>query len=184
MKIARETNTMITEIEETILKASINNRTTNAMNILGISEDLRYLIQSNIEDWVYQIQRRLADKLDIYSGRGNQYVDDNIKEVQELYKDMEQKKESSEERVENEEVILIKLYEIFSSSSTTKSSFIDNEVNNLIKYMKFIQSSTQTRIFHPPPHYQLLKSRGEQNPEFWKEIATSLVKNKYNTKTS
>ena len=44
MKIARETNTMITEIEETILKASINNRTTNAMNILGISEDLRYLI--------------------------------------------------------------------------------------------------------------------------------------------
>ena len=142
MKIARETNTMITEIEETILKASINNRTTNAINILGISEDLRYLIQSNIEDWVYQIQRRLADKLDIYSGRGNQYMDDNIKEVQELYKDMEQKKESSEERVENEEVILIKLYEIFSSSSTTKSSFIDNEVNNLIKYMKFIQFST------------------------------------------
>jgi len=49
--------------------------------------------------------------------------------------------------------------------------------------MKFIQSSTQTRIFQPPPHYQLLKSREEQNPEFWKEIATVLVKNKYNTKT-
>jgi len=45
----------ITEIEKTILKTSINNRMTNAMNILGISEDLRYLIQSNIEDWVYQI---------------------------------------------------------------------------------------------------------------------------------
>ena len=40
MKIAREANTTITEMEETILKASINNRTTNAMNILGISEDL------------------------------------------------------------------------------------------------------------------------------------------------
>ena len=68
MKIARETNTTITEIEETILKASINNRTTNTINILEISEDLWYLIQSNMEDWVYQIQRMLADELDIYSG--------------------------------------------------------------------------------------------------------------------
>jgi len=44
MKIAAETNTTITEMEETILKASINNRTTNTMNILGISENLWYLI--------------------------------------------------------------------------------------------------------------------------------------------
>jgi len=40
MKIARETNTMITEMEQTILQASINNQTMNATNILGISEDL------------------------------------------------------------------------------------------------------------------------------------------------
>jgi len=30
----------------------------------------------------------------------------------------------------------------------------------------------------------LLKSRGEQDPEFWKEVATALVENKHNTKTS
>jgi len=71
IKIAGETNMTIIEMDETILKASINNRITNAMNILGISEDLRYLIQSNMKDQLYQIQRRLADKLDIYSGRGN-----------------------------------------------------------------------------------------------------------------
>ena len=71
MKIAGETNMTITEIEETILKASINNRMTNAMNILEILEDLRYLIQSNMEDRLYQIQRRLADELDTYSGRRN-----------------------------------------------------------------------------------------------------------------
>ena len=71
MKIAGEMNTTITEIEETILKASINNRMTNTMNILEISEDLRYLIQSNIKDQIYQIQRRLADELDAYSKRGN-----------------------------------------------------------------------------------------------------------------
>jgi len=141
------TNTTITEMEDTILKVSINNRTTNAMNILRISEDLRYFIQSNMKDRVYQIQRRLADKLDAYSGRGNQYVDDNIKEIQELYKDMEQKKESREERIEDKEVILIKPYEVSFLSSTTKSSFIDNEVNNLLKYMKFIWSLMQTRLF-------------------------------------
>jgi len=93
MRIAGEINMTITEIEGKFLKASINNKTTNAMNILEISEDLRYLIQSNMEDWIYQIQRMLADKLDVYNGRGNQYVDNNIKEIQELYKDMKQKKE-------------------------------------------------------------------------------------------
>jgi len=46
-----------------------------------------------------------------------------------------------------EEVILIKPYEVSESSSTKSSSFIDEEVNNLIKYMKFVKSPTQTRIF-------------------------------------
>jgi len=55
MKIAKETNTTVIKIKGTILKASINNRMTNAMNILGILEDLQYLIQSNMEDQVYQI---------------------------------------------------------------------------------------------------------------------------------
>ena len=39
-KIVKVANTMITEIERSILMVSINNRTTNAMNILEISEDL------------------------------------------------------------------------------------------------------------------------------------------------
>jgi len=68
IKIAGETNTTITEMEKTILKASINNRTTNTTNILGISENQQYLVQSNMEDRVYQIQRMLANKLDAYSG--------------------------------------------------------------------------------------------------------------------
>ena len=50
IKIAEETNTTITEIEGRILKASINNQTMNVTNILGISENLQYLIQSNMED--------------------------------------------------------------------------------------------------------------------------------------
>ena len=69
-------------------------------------------------------------------------------------------------KVEEEEVILIKPYEVSESSSTKSSSFIDEEIDNLIKYLKFVKSPTQTRIFWPPPHYQLLWSRGEQDPNF------------------
>jgi len=50
MKIVEETDITITESERTILKVSINNQTINATNILGISENLQYLIQSNMED--------------------------------------------------------------------------------------------------------------------------------------
>jgi len=31
-----------------------------------------------MEDWVFQIQRMLADELDAYRGKENQYIDDNI----------------------------------------------------------------------------------------------------------
>ena len=66
IKIAGEANTTITKMEDTILKVSINNQTINVTNILGVLEDLQYLIQSNMEDRVFQIQRMLADKLDTY----------------------------------------------------------------------------------------------------------------------
>ena len=80
-KIAEVTYMTITKIERSILIVSINNRTTNAMNILEILEDLQYLIQSNIEDQTFQIQRMLANELYRYKGRENSYVDDNIQEI-------------------------------------------------------------------------------------------------------
>ena len=84
------------------------------------------------------------------------------------------KKEKGE--VEDDEVILIKLYEVSTMTfSFSQTSFITNEVKNLFKYMKFVQSPTQTRLFKLPPHYQSLKSRGEQDPLFWKEVATAFV---------
>ena len=39
-KIAEETSMTVMEMEGTILMASINNRTMNAMNIMQIAEDL------------------------------------------------------------------------------------------------------------------------------------------------
>jgi len=126
----------------------------------------------------------LADELDQYKEKGNRYMEENIQEIQELYMDKERKKE--EGKVEDEEVILIKPYEVSTAttSSTSQTSFITEKVKNLSKYMKFVQALTQTRIFQPPPHYQSLKSRGEQDPIFWKEVATTFVEMKHNTNTS
>ena len=127
----------------------------NTTNIAGISEDLQYIVQSNMEDQVFQTQMMLADELDAYKGKGNRYVNENIREIQELYANEEQK-EKNKGKVKDEEVILIKPYEVSESSSTKSSSFVDEEVDNLLKYMKFVKSPTQTRIFQPLPHYQSL----------------------------
>jgi len=62
-KLAEETSMTVTEMEGTILMASINNRTTNVMNITQMAEDLQYLIQSDIDNRAFQIQRMLADEL-------------------------------------------------------------------------------------------------------------------------
>jgi len=112
----------------------------NATNITQILEDLQYLVQSDINEWVFQVQRMLANELDHYKRKGNFYMDTNIKEIQELY--MEEEKKEEKGTVENEEVILVHPYEI---SSTT--SFITDEIKNLIKYMKFVKTLSQTRIF-------------------------------------
>ena len=87
-------------------------------------------------------------------------MDNNIQEIQELYKEKRIKRE--EGKIEDEEVILLKLYEVSKSTPLiTQSSFITDEVNNLLKYMKmkFVWASTQTRIFQLLLHYQSLKSR-------------------------
>jgi len=137
-KIAEETNMTITEMEEMILMASINNRMVNTTNIIQISEDLRYVVQSDMDKRALQIQRMLADELDQYKGMGNKYMEENIQEIQKLYMDKE--KEKGKGKVEDEEIILIKPYEVSTATtySTSQMSFITKEVENLSKYMKFI----------------------------------------------
>ena len=144
-KIAEGTSTMVTEMKETILIASINNRTMNATNIMQIAEDLQYLVQSDMDEQVFQVQRMLADELDHYKGKGNEYVEANIKEIQELY--MAEEKEEEKGMIENKEVILVRPYKTSSTTSSSTTSFITDEVDNLTKYMKFMRTLSQTRIF-------------------------------------
>ena len=145
-KIAEETSTTVTEMKGTILMASVNNQTMNTTNITQIAEDLQYLVQSDMDEQAFQVQRMLADELDYYKEKGNDYASKTT------------------------------------SSSTT--SFITDKVKNLAKYMKFVKTPAQTRIFRPPPYYQSIKSRGEQDSEFWKEVAMTFVDRKRNTDTS
>ena len=105
---------------------------------MQISEDLQYVVQSDMDERAFQIQRMLADELDRYKGKDNKYMEENIQEIQELYKDEEKWEE--EGKIEDEEVILIKLYEVSTatSSSMSQMSFITEEVDNLSKYIKFV----------------------------------------------
>jgi len=145
-KIAEETSMTATEMEGTILTASINNQTMNATNITQIAEDLQYLVQSDMDKQAFQVQRMLADELDHYKEKGNDYVDGNIKEIQELYMNEETKEERGV--VENEEVILVWPYKVsLKTISSSTTSFITDEVENLAKYMKFVKTPSQTRIF-------------------------------------
>jgi len=90
-----------------------------------------------MDNRVLQVQRILADELDQYKGKGNSYVEENIREIQKLYI----KEENREEKgvVEDEEVILVKPYKVSTTiSSSSSTSFIMDKVKNLFKYMKFI----------------------------------------------
>ena len=181
-KLAEEANTMITEMEGTVLTASISNRVMNVTNITQISKDLWYLVQSNMDEQAFQIQRMLADELDHYKGKGNKYVENNIKEIQELY--MNEENREGKGRVEDEEVILVKPYKVSTTTSSSSTSFITDEVKHLFKHMKFVRMPSQTRLFKPPPYYQSLRSRGEQDPTFWNEVAMAFLDKKYNTDTA
>ena len=182
-KLAEEANTMMTEVEGSVLTASINNQVMNATNITQISEDLRYLVQSDMDEQAFQIQRMLADELDQYKGKGNKYVNDNIWEIQELYVEEEKKEEKG--RVESKEVILVRPNKVSSTTLlSSRTSFITDKVENLLKYMKFVKAPSQTRIFRPPVYYQSLKSRGEQDSTFWSEVAMVFLEKKHNTDIS
>ena len=73
-------------------------------------------------------------------------MDENVWKIQDIYIE-EEVQDKEKGRVKEEEVILIKPYEVLESISTKSSSFIDEKINNLLKYMKFVKSPTQTRIF-------------------------------------
>jgi len=87
--------------------------------------------------------------------------------------------------IEDKEVILVKPYKVsMTTLSSSSTSFITDKVENLLKYMKFVRTPSQIRIFKPLPHYQSFKSRGEQDPIFWNEVAMAFLEKKHNIDTA
>ena len=81
-----------------------------------------------MENRAYQVQWMLADKLDAYKKKRNKYMNNNIKEIQDLYRDKEQRRKSRKQEMVDKEVVLFKLYKMTTTISkinkTTKTSFI------------------------------------------------------------
>ena len=50
--------------------------------------------------------------------------------------------------------------------------------------MKFVHLPAKTQLFSLPPHYKPICSKGEQDNQFWKELAIIFVEWKHNTETS
>ena len=63
------------------------------------------MVQSDIDKRALQVQRMLDNELDCYKGKGNDYVNSNIREIQKLY--MAEEKKEEKEIIENKEVILV-----------------------------------------------------------------------------
>ena len=55
-------------------------------DIFSILQDLQNIIQGDMENQAYHIQTFLANELDNFKGKGNTYVNEHIKKIQNMYK--------------------------------------------------------------------------------------------------
>ena len=87
-----------------------------AGDIFTISKNLRNIVQSNIENQAYHIQRLLVDELDNCKEKENNYIERHIKKIQDTYQqeDIEIKELETKEKqqIQDEEILLYKSYEI------------------------------------------------------------------------
>ena len=128
-----------------------------------------------MENQAYYIQTLLTDKLDRYKGKENTYANKHIKEIQDAYKQEDlrvkqsmivNKGEQWKDQIQNEEVLLYKPYNILSKSSKAKTpepTFIQDKIENLDKYIKYMQSSIKMMPFYLSLHYKFIWPQIKQN---------------------
>ena len=62
------------------------------------------------------------------------------------------------QQIQDEEVLLYKPYQVDPlKPKTPEPIFIQNEINNLKRYMKYMQAPTMITLFYLPPHYKSLQ---------------------------
>ena len=85
------------------------------------------------------------------------YTDRHIKEIQDAYRQEDQEMKKSMvngkgKQIQDEEVFL---YDISPFRlKTLEPIFIQDDIDNLEKYMKYMQSSVTTTLFYPSSHYK------------------------------
>ena len=86
----------------------------------------------------------MADKLDNYKEKGNNYTEEYIKEIQDTYRqeDVEIEKpkiNKGKQQIWDEEVLLYKPYKIeLLKPKTLEPKFIQDKINDLNKYIKLM----------------------------------------------
>ena len=94
---------------------------------------------------------------------------------------MKEQDTKEKQQIQDKEVPLYKPYEVdLIRPKTHELKFIQDKIENLEKYMKFMQALIQTIPFYLPSHYKSLRPQGEQDEQYWKEIAVAFLKKKYN----
>ena len=91
----------------------------------------------------YYIQKLLVDELNSYKEKGNNYIEEHIKKIQDTYKQeniiMKKQDIKEKQQIQDEKVLLYKPYEVdLPRPKIPKLIFIQDEIKNLEKYMKFI----------------------------------------------
>jgi len=79
--------------------------------------------------------------------------------------------------------LLYKPYEILKESSSIWPTFIQDKLDNLEKYMKFIHSPAKTKTFTLLFYYKSIWPKREQDNQFWKELVITFMEQRYNTET-
>lgn len=92
---------------------------------------------------MYHIQALLVDELDNYKGKENKYVEVHIKKIQDTYK---------------WDDLGMKTLQIIDKE---KQQVQDEEMNNLEKYMKYMQTSIKTIPFYLPSYYKTIQPQEE-----------------------
>ena len=97
------------------------------------------------------------------------------------------KKKQKEEVIQDKEIFLDKLYVILPKSSRPKTSepiLIQEEVDNLEKILKILQSLVKTIPFLLPPYYKAIWQNRKKDIQYWKEVITEFIKQKHNSDIS
>jgi len=68
-----------------------------------------------------------------------------------------------------------------SNPKNPESTFVQDKVNHLEKYIIFLQAPVKTTLFYLLPHYKYLQPNKEQDKQYWKEVTVKFLKQKYNT---